>query len=128
MPFAAGNNANPSGRPRGARDHRLRERDARTAEICARLGLTEGGGKLDAHGLLVAVYAEPGLPIELRVDAAKAALRVEKPALAAATVSGDINHTVSIADQLARALRRVTIDVLPVISGQNADTMLLENG
>jgi hypothetical protein len=36
----------------------------------------------DAHSLLMAVYKDVARPIELRVDAAKAAIRYEKPSLA----------------------------------------------
>ena len=40
----------------------------------------------DAHALLVAVYKDPAHEWDLRVDAAKAAIRYEKPALASTTV------------------------------------------
>ena len=40
----------------------------------------------DAHALLVAVYKDPRHEWELRVDAAKAAVRYEKPALASSTI------------------------------------------
>lgn len=41
----------------------------------------------DAHALLMAVYKDPAQPIELRVDAAKAAVRYEKPALSSVTAT-----------------------------------------
>jgi hypothetical protein len=37
----------------------------------------------DAHSLLIAIYKDGSMPIGLRLDAAKAAVRYEKPALAA---------------------------------------------
>jgi uridylate kinase len=40
----------------------------------------------DAHALLVAVYRDPRFSWETRIDAAKAAIRFEKPMLASATV------------------------------------------
>ena len=40
----------------------------------------------NAHAVLMAIYKDPRQPIELRLDAAKAAIRYEKPALAATTV------------------------------------------
>lgn len=50
----------------------------------------------------MAVYKDPALDLALRVDAAKAAIRFEKPALAATTLSGDeaapIQVRVTIAD------------------------------
>lgn len=42
--------------------------------------------KGDAHALLRLVYRDPRLPLEMRVDAAKAAVRFERPALTAAHV------------------------------------------
>jgi hypothetical protein len=44
----------------------------------------------DAHALLIAVYKDESQPIELRVEAAKAAIRFEKPALAALDARGTI--------------------------------------
>src|SRR5215212_2446517 len=54
----------------------------------AELGPFEG----DAHALLVTVYKDTRLPIDLRVDAAKAAIRYEKPKLAQvqAKVEGNV--------------------------------------
>jgi len=44
----------------------------------------------DAHALLMAVYKDAALALDLRVDAAKAAIRYEKPALA--QVQADVEH------------------------------------
>lgn len=46
----------------------------------------------DAHALLVSVYKDPGHALQLRIDAAKAAIRYEKPALAniEANVTGEM--------------------------------------
>jgi hypothetical protein len=49
----------------------------------------------DAHALLVAVYTDPQQPIELRLDAAKAAIRFEKPALASTTLDASIRRSLS---------------------------------
>ena len=46
----------------------------------------EGAFAGDAHALLVAVYKNPAHDWDLRVDAAKAAVRYEKPALASTTL------------------------------------------
>jgi hypothetical protein len=45
----------------------------------------------DAHSLLIAVYKDESHPIELRLEAAKAAIRFEKPALAAVDTHGTID-------------------------------------
>jgi DNA-binding PadR family transcriptional regulator len=46
----------------------------------------------DAHSLLIAVYKDEAHPIELRLEAAKAAIRFEKPALAALDARGTIEN------------------------------------
>jgi hypothetical protein len=40
----------------------------------------------DAHALLRQIYTDPRMPLELRVDAAKSAIRFERPALVASHV------------------------------------------
>ncbi len=40
----------------------------------------------DAHALLVLAYKHPGVPTEIRLDAAKAAIGYEKPKLAPSTI------------------------------------------
>ena len=118
MVFQPGQSGNPKGREPGIRDRRVRGLDEAMAAISARIGDTESGEPIDAHTLLVHVYRERELPIELRVLAARAALKVEKPSLLAANVSGDINHHVTIADQLARARRREIASAGLVIEAQ----------
>jgi hypothetical protein len=49
----------------------------------------------DAHSLLIAVYKDRSHPIELRLEAAKAAIRFEKPAL------GSIEQSVKLATKPA---------------------------
>jgi len=46
----------------------------------------------DAHTLLMAIYRDMSRPIELRLEAAKAAIRFEKPALAAVDTHGTIEN------------------------------------
>src|SRR5262245_4878630 len=78
----------PTGRPRGrspgAKNKLTKEREAAMAEaagkVCEALGTTAFDG--DAHALLMLVYKDTSRDIALRVDAAKAAIRYEKPALA----------------------------------------------
>src|SRR2546423_831322 len=59
----------------------------------------------DAHAFLTAVYKHPNIPMELRITAAKAALRVEKPALS--SMNGKMDLCVGIADRLEAARRRI---------------------
>jgi hypothetical protein len=44
----------------------------------------------NAHSLLIAIYKDGSMPIGLRLDAAKAAVRYEKPALAAVEHSNQL--------------------------------------
>jgi hypothetical protein len=75
---------NPRGRPKGAKSTRTVEREAAMQEAAKKaaeaLGVEAFGG--DAHALLMMIYKNTAHPIELRVDAAKAAIGYEKPRLA----------------------------------------------
>jgi hypothetical protein len=54
----------------------------------------------DAHSLLIAIYKDESHPVELRLEAAKAAIRFEKPALAALDARGTIENVhYGISDQ-----------------------------
>jgi hypothetical protein len=72
----------PRGRPAGAKNKRTREREAAMQEAAARLeGTIDGAFQGDAHAFLTAVYKDPAMPLNVRVDAAKAAVSFEKPRL-----------------------------------------------
>jgi hypothetical protein len=72
------------GRQKGTKNKRTVELERQRAEaekaLHAALGddLFEG----DAHALLMAIYKNKKLPMDLRADCAKVAIRFEKPALA----------------------------------------------
>jgi hypothetical protein len=75
---------NPRGRPKGAKNRRTKEVEAATAEAAAQIEAALGEAfEGDAHALLMAVYKNTALDLPLRLDAAKAAIRFEKPALQA---------------------------------------------
>lgn len=89
------------GRPRGSKSKFTKEREAKAAETIAAAGdmlreLDRPVFEGDAHGLLCLVYKDGSLAIDLRVDAAKAAIRFEKPALqqVAAKVEGNVTSYV----------------------------------
>jgi hypothetical protein len=67
-----------------ARRSAMKEAEKRLAEVMPEVK------DLTAHGLLRAVYSNPEFPIELRLEAARSALKVETPSLSA--VSASINH------------------------------------
>lgn len=79
------------GRKAGSRNKRTAELEAAvksTAEMVASaLGIDTFDG--DAHAFLMLVYKNSAMPIDLRIDAAKAALRFEKPALASHEVRSE---------------------------------------
>ena len=82
----------PVGRPKGAADRTQRIRgpakrkikmDEKIAQVAERV---PDAFKGDAHALLISVYTDPAFDMPLRMDAAKAAIRFEKPALASQTI------------------------------------------
>jgi hypothetical protein len=72
------------GRAKGARNRKTIERQERAAEIIREAAAALGPDAVegDAHALLVRVYKNAAMLIELRVDCAKAAIGSEKPRLA----------------------------------------------
>ena len=85
------------GRKAGTPNKRTIERERAARDTVAKVTRAMKAAELaplegDAHSLLVTVYKDRALPMELRVDAAKAAIRNEKPALAQiqAEIKGDV--------------------------------------
>jgi hypothetical protein len=72
------------GRIKGlSRNKRTVALDAATREAAEKIkeALGEGTFDGDGHALLMAVYKNPAFPVEIRIDAAKAAVGYEKPKL-----------------------------------------------
>jgi hypothetical protein len=70
------------GRQKGTPNKRTVQREAAVQAAAALLdGTIAGAFEGDAHAFLIAVYKNPELPINLRVDAARAAIGYEKPRL-----------------------------------------------
>ncbi|GBQ82319.1 hypothetical protein AA13595_0892 [Gluconacetobacter johannae DSM 13595] len=107
MVFQPGQSGNPAGLKKGTRRKRTVALEEQMERITATLGHDVASGpQFGAHDVLVAMYRHPEVPLDLKLDAAKAAIRFEKPALSASSVTADVKHTISIADQLARARKR----------------------
>ena len=81
----------PRGRPAGAKNQHTKERETRIAEAAAAVeDVIPNAFKGDAHALLIAVYKDPENELNVRLDAAKAAIGYEKPRLAAVEHSGGL--------------------------------------
>jgi hypothetical protein len=63
------------------------------------------GFKGDAHALLMAVYRDTSLPLPIHLDAAKAAVKFEKPVLAATTFTKPDPLGELSVDELRRLIR-----------------------
>jgi hypothetical protein len=72
------------GRRKGSRNKRTLQIEAAGKDALEAVKETLGGKLFegDAHALLMAVYKNETMPMEMRLDAAKSAVRYEKPALA----------------------------------------------
>jgi hypothetical protein len=79
------------GRQKGTKNRKTALLEEKGREALAEvLGANAFDG--DAHSLLIAIYKDESRPIELRLEAAKAAIRFEKPALAALDAKGTIEN------------------------------------
>lgn len=89
----------PKGRPRGSKNKHTREREAAIASAAAQTAETLGARTFDgdAHAMLMLVYKDLEQPLQLRLDAAKAAIGFEKPKLAAVDnkLSGSVGQYVA---------------------------------
>jgi hypothetical protein len=79
------------GRAKGVKNKRTQRIESAAKRLLADASdvLGEKGAKLfegDAHALLVLTYKNPELPLDVRLDAAKAAIRFEKAVLASSSV------------------------------------------
>lgn len=86
-----------AGRKKGIPNKRTVEREQEMQAAGERIEQALGDAfDGDAHAFLMAIYKDKTRPVEIRIDAAKAAIRYEKPALAAVEVTGDMTvHDIS---------------------------------
>ena len=73
------------GRQKGSRNKRTVLAEERQRKLIENANEIIGGDLFegDAHAFLILTYKDKSLPLNLRLDAAKAAIRFEKPALTA---------------------------------------------
>jgi hypothetical protein len=73
----------PRGRPRGAKNKRTTEREAAMREVAVQIEKSvDGAFQGDALAFLTSIYKDPAKPENLRIDAAKVAIRYERAPLA----------------------------------------------
>lgn len=104
---------NPKGRPIGAKNARsvartkvLEEAEVKMRAVIA--NMFDG----DAHMLLISVYKDLDQPLPVRIDAAKAAIRYEVPALATMEYKKDEKQFA--AEQAAEAEKLANMDIKEV--------------
>jgi hypothetical protein len=91
----------PRGRPKGAKNKRTAEREAATKEMAAQIGKAVGGAfEGDALAYLMSVYKDPLKPENVRIDAAKAAIRYERPAIAPVERRDPESDFIPLADRI----------------------------
>jgi hypothetical protein len=80
------------GRKPGGLNKRTLALEAKAKEAAQKIETALGGKAFDgdSHALLMAVYKNIDFPMELRMDAAKAAIRFEKPALSSVDGKGNL--------------------------------------
>lgn len=71
------------GRPKGAKNKRTSDRESAMNQAAERITKSvEGAFEGDALAFLMSIYKDPAKPDSLRIDAAKSAIRYERPPLA----------------------------------------------
>lgn len=76
----------------------------------------------DAHEFLRVTYSDPRLPLDIRLDAAKAAIRFEKPSLTASHV--EVSHTPK-----QRTLQQLsTVQLIDLLKQMDAEERRTING
>lgn len=98
--MARGGKRPGAGRKRGGRNKRTAERIAAMNDA-ARAATEVLGDKAfsgDAHALLMLTYKNEALPLQTRLEAAKAAIAYERPKLQAIEHSGEIHRPRPLSD------------------------------
>lgn len=94
--MAVGYKTPGSGRKKGTLNKRTLEREEMLRKAQEEIAQALNKDKIwDAHSLLIAVYNNDKLSLEVRADAAKAAIRYEKPAKSETTVTDNTRWLVS---------------------------------
>ena len=89
------------GRQKGSKNKRtlLLENATRQSQDDAKRILGEETFEGDAHELLMLTYKNKTLPLAVRIDAAKAAIRFEKPPVSAVNLRGSVRAVYAISEE-----------------------------
>lgn len=94
-----------AGRKKGQKSASTREREQAMKNMAATLdGVLPNAFKGNAHALLMAVYKNEDLALDVRIDAAKAAIGFEIPKLAAVEHSGNAENPLQVVHDVLGAL------------------------
>jgi hypothetical protein len=113
------------GRPKGAKNKRTVEREAAMREMAAQVEtVLNGAFEGDALAYLTSVYKDPSKPDDLRINAARIAIRYERPPLAPVE-QGPYPEYVPLAERLKAYLREDQLEarasnVVEIKAGQLA--------
>ena len=99
-PKRKGNYKPGPGRPPGRKNNKTLALEEAARQAAAQI---DGAFEGDAHQFLQWVYKNPDFPIEVRIQAAGRALRVEKPTLSASQNTVDVNVDIAARMDAARA-------------------------
>jgi hypothetical protein len=103
-PRRRGNYKPGPGRPPGRKNNKTLALEEAARKAVADI---DGAFDGDAHTFLQAVYRNPNVPLEIRIQAAARALRVEKPTLTAGHKQIDVR--MNIGERLEAARQRVAL-------------------
>ncbi|MGN6314616.1 MAG: hypothetical protein ACTHMO_12780 [Rhodanobacteraceae bacterium] len=99
----------PRGRPRGAKNKRTVEREKHVEELAEKaadaLGVDVFEG--NAHALLMLTYKDKKQPLDIRLEAARAAISYETPKLASIVHKGDAKQPVIVAAMSAKTFETI---------------------
>jgi hypothetical protein len=106
-----------AGRKKGSKNKRTIQLEKIIADQAAKLEVLENKPfEGDAHALLQLAYKDIGLPMSDRLEAAKAAIRFEKPALSSEdrTIKGELGmyRAIPVAERDAVAIAHVAQELI----------------
>lgn len=111
-----------SGRKKGSTNRRIKRLRSVMREVALKIGkLVPDAFEGDGHALMVAIYKDPRIPIDMRLDAAAKAAPYEKPRLASVEHVGKDGGPIKIEDRSPRDLAKALLGILDKAGATDAD-------